>query len=182
MRFERTIALDACVLLNLVASGRPLAEFAQAADVAFVVVLQAEREVVWLDPEDPEDPREHVDLTPVITSGALDRIVLTDEELPRFVAIASELDDGEAATLAAAEARSLTVATDDRKARRVLTSLDPQPAVTSTAAIVRAWAENRSDLEIRNCLLLIERRASFHPPRDDPDGDWWRDALLPARD
>jgi predicted nucleic acid-binding protein len=99
---------------------------------------------------------------------------MVDDELPRFVAFARELGDGEAATLAVAESRGMAVATDDRKARRVVTTLNPQPAVTSTAAIVRAWALHRCDEEIRACIRLIERRASFVPSRTDPDHDWWR--------
>jgi hypothetical protein len=174
---ERPVALDACVLLNLVASGQPLDEFAAAADVRFVVVPQAEREVEWLDPEDPEDPREAIDLEPSVQRGELQRVALADAELPRFVALARELDDGEAATLAVAEARGFAVATDDRKARRILTTLDPQPPVTSTAAIVRAWARERGDAEVRECLRLIQRRASFLPPRNDPDGGWWKAML-----
>ena len=177
MSAERTVALDACVLLNLVASGRPIAEFAAAADVRFVVVRQAEAEVEWLDPDDPDDPREEIDLEPVIQRGEVERVALADLEFTRFVALARELDDGEAATLAVAEARDFAIATDDRKARRVLTTLDPQPPVTSTAAIVRAWAENRSHADVRECLRLIQRRASFLPPRNDPDGDWWRGIL-----
>jgi hypothetical protein len=174
---ERTVALDACVLLNLVASGRPLDEFAAAADVRFVVVPQAEREVQWLDPEDPEDPRQAIDLEPSVQRGELERVTLAEEELSRFIALARELDDGEAATLTLAEARVFAVATDDRKARRILTTLDPQPSVTSTAAIVRAWANGRDDNEVSECLRLIQRRASFLPPRNDPDGDWWRATL-----
>lgn len=177
MSAERTVALDACVLLNLVASGQPIAEFAAAADVRFVVVRQAEREVEWLDPDDPDDPREEIDLEPFVQRREVQRVALADPELTRFVALARELDDGEAATLAVAESRGFAVATDDRKARRILTTLDPQPPVTSTAAIVRAWAESRSHAEVRECLRLIQRRASFLPPRNDPDGDWWRGIL-----
>jgi hypothetical protein len=171
------VVLDACVLLNLVASGRPLQEFASAADLSFMVVGQAEREVVWLDPLDPEDPREQIDLEPLVATGRLQRLVLADDELMRFVALARELDDGEAATIAVAESRGLAVATDDRKARRILSALDPQPVVTSTAAIVRAWAGSRSDAEVRGCLTSIERRASFLPPRSDPAREWWRSKM-----
>jgi hypothetical protein len=138
-----------------------------------MVVLQAEREVGWLDPENQDDHREEIDLEPLVTDGDLRRIEMGTDELARFVALARELDDGEAATLAVAESRGLAVATDDRKARRILTTLNPPPAITSTLAIVRAWAVGRSDAEIRNCIKLIERRASFMPPRADPDADWW---------
>jgi predicted nucleic acid-binding protein len=171
------IALDACVLLNLVASGRPLQEFAATAGVTFMVVVQAEREVVWLDPKDPKDAREEIDVDLLVAGGDLQRLVMADDELVRFVALARELDDGEAATLAVAESRRLAVATDDRKARRILTTLNPQPAVTTTAAIVRAWAAGRTEEEIRACIRLIERRASFVPPRSDPDSDWWRSVV-----
>lgn len=174
MSEERLVALDACVLLNLLASGRPLREFSDAAGVKFTVVLQAEREVGWLDPEGPGDPREELDLQPCFDRGELRRVTLADDELARFVALARELDDGEAATLTVAEARALAVATDDRKARRVLTTLSPQLEITGTAALLRSWSVGRSEIEVRDCLRLIQRRASFLPPRNDPDGDWWR--------
>jgi hypothetical protein len=170
----QSIALDACVLINLMASGRPLAEFAGAADLSLAVVVQAEREVVWLDPDDPADPRQQIDLEPHITAGALQRLDMVDHELARFVALARELDDGEAATLTVAESRGLAVATDDRKARRILATLEPPPAVMSTAAIVRAWAAGSDDTEVAQCLRRIARRASFVPPRNDPDYEWWR--------
>jgi predicted nucleic acid-binding protein len=143
-------------------------------------VLQAEREVVWLDPDDPDDPREVIDVGLHVDAGHLERTELRDAEVTRFVSLAGELDDGEAATLAIAEVRGFAVATDDRKARRVLTTLDPQPLVTSTAAILRAWAANRGAEEVRRCLRLIERRASFLPPRSDPDTAWWREAATDA--
>lgn len=156
------------------ASGCPLSEFAAAAGVTFMAVVQVWREVLWLDPDNPDDPREEIDLDPLAASGDLQRLVLTDDEIVRFVALAREIDDGEAATLAVAESRGLAVATDDRKARRILSTLSPQLAVTSTAALVRAWAVDRIDEDIRTCIKLIERRASFVPTGADPDGDWWR--------
>lgn len=171
---RQPVAVDACVLLNLMGSGRPLTEFAIAAGFTFMVVIQAEREVLWLDPDDPDDPREAIDLEPLVLNGELQRLALRNEEMARFVELARALDDGEAATLAVAESRGLAVATDDRKARRILSTLHRPPAVTSTAAIARAWSVGRSEQEVRACLGSMERRASFLPPRNDPDGEWWR--------
>jgi len=171
---EREIALDACVLLNLVASGRALAEFAAAVSARLVVVTQVEREILWIDPLDPDGDRERVDLDPIIAGGDLHRVVMVTDELSRFVALARELDDGEAATLAVAESRRMVVATDDRKALRIVGTLTPQPAVVSTAGLVRAWASGRDGAQVSACLRQIERRASFTPPASDPDTAWWR--------
>jgi len=169
------VVLDACVLLNLIASGHPLGELGERNGLDFLVVAQAEREVLWLDSEDPDRPREEVHLQQFLEIGHLTRLVLHDGELDRFVQLAHVLDDGEAATLAVAELRGFVVATDDRKALRVLTTLEPPPRAIGTAAILRAWAADHNDAEIRVCLNRIQSKASFLPPRSDPDRDWWQD-------
>jgi predicted nucleic acid-binding protein len=173
---RQPVAVDTCVLLNLLAAAQPLAAFESAAGMRFMIVKQVEREVIWLDPEEPGNPREMISIEPYVVSGDIQRLVLSDHEFARFVALARELDDGEAATLALAESRQLAVATDDLKARRIITTLSPQPDVIGTVAIVRAWATTVNDEEVRRCIRLIERRASFTPRMSDPDYVWWRKA------
>lgn len=165
--------LDACVLLNLLASGQPLSELAEAAEVELFIVLQAAREVQWLDADDPEAPRLEINLEEHVRAGVLKRLTLSDDELRRFVELARVVDDGEATTLVKAEARQMVVATDDRKARRILATLRPQPSVIGTVAIVRAWAAGRSVAEVAHCVRRIQVRASFQPARGDPDRQWW---------
>jgi hypothetical protein len=167
-------------MLNLIASGRPIGELSEAVGLRFGVVEQAADEVQWLDPETPDAPREHIDLSALYEEGSVQRLALEAGELDRFVALARELGDGEAATLALAEARSLSVATDDRKARRVLTVLDPQPEITGTASIMQAWSSGRRHEEISTALGLIEVRASFVPPNFDAASSWWRNAVGPS--
>lgn len=175
MSSRRPAVLDACVLLNLIASGLPLNELAEAVELEFFVVTQVEREVLWLDPEDPDFQREEINLQELVEVGYLNILVLGDSELDRYVQLARELDDGEAATLAVAEARGFNIATDDRKALRVIATFDPPPLAIGTPTILRAWAAGRENAEVRAHLNRIERRASFLPPRSDPDRDWWEE-------
>jgi predicted nucleic acid-binding protein len=88
------------------------------------------------------------------------------------------VDDGEAATIALAVHRGLQLATDDRKARKLCTGLDiPEPR--RTLALLRAYADAltlRPD-QLRDLLINIRDRASFQPPRSDPDHKWWQDSI-----
>jgi predicted nucleic acid-binding protein len=57
--------------------------------------------------------------------------VNNETEATTFVDLSREMDDGEALTCALAMHRQCDVATDDRKARRILSARAPQVLVTS---------------------------------------------------
>ena len=161
------LLLDACVAINLAATNR-LQQIAQAIDLTFVIVRQAAAEVGYLcDIADGDFIR-----TP------LQIIALTPPEYPLYLRLARDVDDGEAATIALAVHRRLQLATDDRKARKLCTGLDiPEPR--RTLALLRAYADAvtlRPD-QLRDLLINIRDRASFQPPRSDPDHKWWEDNI-----
>lgn len=120
--------------------------------------------------------REPVDLRPLIEAGLLRVVGLeTDSEAATFVSFAAELDDGEALTCALAIHRGGAVATDDRKALRVLRDRAPQVARHTTSQLIKQWSDaiNLPSADLRRILIDVQERASFVPSRRDPLQDWW---------
>lgn len=164
------LALDACGVLNL-AAAIPLDTVSDELGRRLYVVSQAASEVLYLDDDEEGVPvRTRVELSGVVV------VELEPAELPAYVALAIDLDDGEAATLAAAQVRGWPVCTDDRKAARVAAGMHPPVGVRSTATILRSWASRRqlSESEVGAVLRRVEVRANFTAPSTDPDVDSWQ--------
>ncbi len=96
-------------------------------------------------------------------------------ELVDYVNFAAELDDGEAMTCAIAVHRGGAVATDDRKARRVLTRDAPRLRLLNTLDLVRDWAlqQQIASVPLRAVLANIRDRASYIPGRSHTLRSWW---------
>lgn len=166
------LLLDACVVINLLASGIALPEFAAALKTRFVVAEPASREALYL-PSDGGQERERVDIPALAAAGAIEIVELDVPKLDHYVTFAAQVDDGEASTLAVAVHRGLGIATDDRKARRLASEQAPPVGVTSTAEILRRCEHAELADRLPEAIHRIERRATFRPRRDDPDFDWW---------
>lgn len=139
-----------------------------------------EGESIYLRTEDPKMPMEPIDLGPLIASGLLTVCHIEGgQEAELYVDYASALDDGEAMSLSIALSRGLTLATDERKARRLfLDATSDQARLTSTSELLRQWAEAEtvpSD-RLKTALLSIERRARYQPPATDSHYHWWLDS------
>ena len=172
---ERQLSLDACVLINLCATGR-ISELAATLAIRFVVAREVSGETLGLRSEDDGAERTPIELGVLVRAGVLEVVDLAGEEVATFVRVAERLDDGEAATLALAVHRGLALLTDDRAALRLIASEYAGLEVLSTARILRRYCEQARlpAGEIAACLVAVEERASFFPTRLDPDGDWWR--------
>lgn len=172
------LLLDACVALNLLASGIDLSELAGAANVRFLMTSVVASEMLWLDPLDPADPREQFD-SEALTARGVVLVALDDDESERFVDLARDIDDGEASTIAVAIHRALRVATDDRKALRLAASQSPPVEVVRTTELVRRWAEvsGADGGRVTQVVRSIQTRSSYVPPRDDPQLDWWTEVI-----
>jgi hypothetical protein len=117
--------VDACCLINLYASGSPLA-ILRAWDGGLFVSDLVRGESLFVRREDDVDKTllvpEAIDLTRAVADGLLQECQLASEiEAEHFIRFAAVLDDGEALCLALAKCRDWVVATDDRKAIRVAT-------------------------------------------------------------
>lgn len=169
----RPVVLDACVCINL-AAAVPLGSVPRLLARPVVVVAQAAAEALFLhDVVEEEHVRTAIDLS------GLDEVALTPGELATYVALARRLDDGEAASLAVAHHRGWSIATDDRVARRAGQELSPAPDVVLTSSLLRTCAESLGvdRAALGHMLRSVETRASFVPPRDDPNRGWWHSAL-----
>jgi predicted nucleic acid-binding protein len=176
----RAQILDACVLINLLASGEVEGILRAAMRDSFICTA-VEGESIYLRTDDPKAPLEHIDLRPLIGSGLLTVCAIegsTEAEL--YVDYASALDDGEAMSLAIALSRNLVLATDERKARRLfLEAVGDGARLTSTSELLRHWAEADgipAD-RLKTALLRIEKRARYQPPASDANYQWWADAI-----
>ena len=185
--------MDAGCAINLLACGAA-EEILEALPYDFAVSsLVLEREVLHLGGEgaeaDGEEPAKESDpgvsggathavpLQPLADGGFLRVLELESEgENATFVLLACELDDGEAETAAMAMHREGAVATDDRKAIRVLGRRASAVSIRRTSGLIREWAEKESvpAERVKRVLEAVQRLASFVPPGDDPDRDWWR--------
>ena len=177
-----SLLIDANCLLNLYATGR-LRDIVYALPYQFWVadfVVEREALFVWRrSTVDGEDVKEPVDLTLLIDEGLIQlmRLDKTKEEAT-FVALAAELDDGEAVTGALAFHRGCAVATDDRKARRVLGQLSPPVELVSTLELLKRWGKEAQVPrdELGAAMAEMQSSASYRPGRRDPltAPDEWR--------
>lgn len=172
----RAILLDTCVLINLAATGH-LEQIVLLRGCRFLICSAVAQESMFLRSPDFEAESERVPLDSLIESGALTVCsVEGEEEEALYVAYAAHLDDGEAMSLALAEARGFILATDDRKARRLFLEAAGDPGrLLSTPAILRQWA-TRVRLPrhaLRDALLAVTNRARYFPPPTDPHFRWW---------
>ena len=178
---ETRVLLDACCLINLLATGR-IAEILDALPYRFgVSELVAEKEVLGLAPSqeaagDPSPtPRDL--LASLVRADLLEVLALrTAEEASAFVRFATALDDGEASVCALAVVEGAAIATDDRKAIRLLGEWAPEVRVIQTPELLFEWAiaTNQQSAEIRRVLTAVRERARFVPRKGSPGAEWWR--------
>ena len=175
-----SVLLDANCLLNLYATGH-LRDIVAALPYQFCVadyVVEHEALLIWRPSStDGRDVREPVDLTSLLEEGLIQLMCLEHpaEEIS-FIDLAANLDDGEAVTGALAFRRGWSVATDDRKARRVLGQLSPPVELVSTLELLKLWAEEvqvPSD-ELGAAMAEMQSSASYRPGARDPLYEWWR--------
>ncbi len=170
--------LDACVVINLYATRR-MEEIVRSVPTLVGVVDVVRREAGYVrrggSGDDAED-REAIDLAPMISAGAIVPIRPTEPELETFLDLTLQLDDGEAMTAAVALARQAVVATDERKAIRIV---EGRVATRSSLELVKAWvdAHGLADDDVRTVLNDLRQRGHYVPSERHPLRPWW-DAML----
>lgn len=179
----RRILLDTCCLINLYASAH-IEDIIATVPLPFGVAEAVRREALYILPEsEPAEPlteAEPVSIEPLVVSGLLEVLQPESEkEAGSYIDFAADLDDGEAMTCALAVHRSYDIATDERKAIRILAERAPQVVVHTTSGLVRWWAEvGHVDPQIvRRTLNAIQVRGRFRPGKTDPLLSWWESVL-----
>ena len=180
MRHFESLLLDANCLLNLYATGR-LREITVALPYQlWVADYVVEHEALFIrrpDSTDAKDVQESVDLTPLFKEGLIQLMCLNHPaEESTYVDLAAHLDDGEAITGALALHRDCSIATDDRKARHVLSQYAPSVELVSTLDLLKLWAEEVQIPcdELGAAMAEMQSCASYFPGARDPLYEWWR--------
>ena len=174
------VFLDACCIINLFACDA-IEQILAGLPFQFVVSRYvADREVIRISTADASHPTRLLKLDKLAASGHLTIQDLTnDEELTEFVRFASSLDDGEASVCALAVIHQGAVATDDRKALRVLEEWTSSTITLQTPDLIHEWAltHDISRSQLRAILGAIRDQARFVPHRRAPHRDWWMNHL-----
>ncbi len=165
---------DACVLINLLASGR-FEDIASGCGLGFAIASVVSQESIYLHNVDSGE-RELIDLKPLIEKGLLETLTAESEsEKLRYIELALNLDDGEAESVAIAEARNFALATDDRKARNLIKRKGLKIGLWSTCSLLQLWQGkcSISDCDLKIVLTNIFKRGRYRPKVGHPDFDWW---------
>jgi predicted nucleic acid-binding protein len=178
---QPTLILDACVVLNLLASDE-VENILGVGARKFLICDAVAREVMCLRADGLDaDAFEMIRVDCLVTAGVL-KICSLESPLEEslYVNYAGLVGDGEAMSIAIAEARGYSIATDDRKARRVASEalLDVR-RLFFTSDFIRQWADETmiADERLKTALLKIRKRASFFPPKSDPNFHWWMNLM-----
>ena len=176
------LLLDACCLINLFASGQMEVVLGLLRYRFATSELVAEREALSIRgaPQTGGEP-ERINLAPrdLERSGGLAVLpVASEREQSEFVRFAAELDDGEASVCALAVVHGGGVASDDRKALRILGRVGSEVSTlwtVQTPELLYQWARRSraSAAEIREALRAVADRGSFYPRTRAPRYDWW---------
>jgi predicted nucleic acid-binding protein len=165
---------DACVLINLLASGR-FEDIASGCGFRFAIASVVAQEALYLHNAETGE-REKINLQQFVQRGVLEILTVESEtEKLRYIEIAVDLDDGEAESIAIAEARSYALATDDRKARNIIVRQGLKIELWSTCELLRHWQNecSISDNDLGSVLANISSRAKYRPKFGHPEFEWW---------
>ena len=172
--------LDACVLINLLATGRA-EDILSKTGYQFGICPVVKNESIYLRATDLNAPPEEVKLDAHLKSNRLTVFDLSsDEEKELYVDYAMQLDDGEAMSLALVNSRGMSMASDDRKARRLFTEEIGDPKrLLSTSQILKEWSEKAgvNTADVKQVLTDVSRRGRFFPNSGDTHFDWWSKAI-----
>jgi len=174
--------IDACSLINLYASNY-FESILKCQSKQFLIVEQVKNESFYIRKTSEsveDDNKEPIVLDPYVQSGVLQMVKLESQtEKTLFINLASQIDDGEAATFAVAIERKMEIITDDRKAIRLLKREAPTIVCFTTLDIIKSWTENSSIQlkEIKSVLNNILLRARYRPHKNHHLINWWQDIL-----
>jgi predicted nucleic acid-binding protein len=171
----KLLVLDACSLLNLIASRR-FTDIAENISVQLVTTPLVAVEVRYVRKGGSSGEREAIDLQSLQQQGYLSVLALeTADERATFVALVVEMDDGEAEACALAVHRDGVLVTDDRAARRLMRQHLPGVPLLTTSELIKDWADQvaLNAQALARVLIDVEERARFRPHRGDPLVAWW---------
>jgi len=183
-KLEACLILDACCVLNFLASDRLtsiLTSIPQSIAIAEYVYTE---EILPVQAKLFRDRDQASVLQTHINAGLLTIVSLNSAiEESALVNLAVEMDDGEAHTCAIALARHWDIASDDHKVLTVLKRVTPHLRVITTPELLKQWADvNSIDAhQLATVLENIQTRANYWPGPKHPLYTWWQTNIQPKR-
>jgi len=173
------LILDACCLINLLATAHVEAIIDSLPCAVFVADYVLTDEVIKLEDEPFRSNAEG--LQRCIDAG---KVQIADfesaTEQMRFIELAGvfRLDDGEAKSAAIAVERDWAIASDDRKIHTVIPRIAPAIRLLTTPELIKHWSDTRlvDPRVLVEAMLSIECNARYRPARHHPLGDWWHNS------
>jgi predicted nucleic acid-binding protein len=175
---KRTVVIDACCVLNLLATRREV-EIVQALGMQLLDTELVSREplVTWTAPDDDGlRHKEPASTARLRSAGCLEtRVLDTDALVDAFIACAARITDADASCIALAGVLRLPLLTDDRKERRIALELFPEIELISTLDVLAGGAEalGWDDEQLSRVATDLRWRGNFAPPRKDPRAEWY---------
>lgn len=173
------IILDACCIINLFSS-LVIEPILSAIPVSIAVSKYvADKEALYYYSGPAEDVminKTEINFEPLVYNDLIEIVPLDIKtEANTLVQLASEMDDGEAATGAIAVNRNWAVGTDEKKAVRIIRERFPKIQILSTPEIIKNWAlsNNPSQHEVAVALRNIRFRANYLPDKKHELYAWW---------
>lgn len=174
------IILDACIVMNLYASGQ-MENILTAISEMFAVapyVVEIEALSIYANSKHTPNKKERIQLQSFLDKGLLLAVDLESaDERASFLAFSSQrLDDGEAITMAIAQHRHWAVATDDRRAIHIFNSQGNHIQILSTPELIKHWQERArpSPNVLYQTIIDIELKANYLVGKNHPLYQWWQ--------
>ncbi len=154
-----TVIYDSSTLINIYCSGYHSSIFQSMMQQKMLARLVISESNYYYN----SGKKQPLDLETYILQGVFQRTEINEEEYFLFIEFAQRLDDGEAETIAIGINRGWSIATDDRKAIKLIRENYPNTGILCTPAIMKHWADNnlQSEASIQNAIENIENYARF---------------------
>lgn len=179
----RTFVIDACCMLNLLATGREL-EIIHALDLKLLDTEFTSKEslCLWTPPdEEGQRHQEPVSTAHLRRAGLLVQTPFdTDALADAFVACVEHINDADASCIALAGVLKLPLVTDDRKERRIARMLFPEVELISTLDLLQDASASWTEQQRLDVAVALRWRGNFAPPRRDPKAEWYAGLLRRA--
>lgn len=173
-----TAVIDACCMINLVATGREV-EIVRSLNIKLLDTEYTKDEpcVLWAPPDsDGHRERNRSSTDALRDAGLLFTHQLdSDSLLDAFVAIAEMIGDPDASCIALAGVSGIPLITDDRKECRIAKQFYPEIQILSTLDLIRRASEALSwdDHTLADVAKSLRYRGNFAPPKHDKHTPWY---------
>lgn len=170
-----SVVLDACCIINIAATGE-FENILETLPTQFVVSSYVSKfEVLsYIDENGSEIP---ISLDVMIKKKLIleANIDYSNEEESNYIIAleAEKLDRGEAESAALAINRKWAIATDDRRAVKVIGRLSPKTQILTTPELVKYWVD-RIEISENRIKQVIKSIRRYVPPKDHPLVEWWQ--------